>query len=51
MEAWNPKQPFINGCFNWMIPNLKKKKLVSFTKHPSILKNGIHFGVNPGAFL
>ena len=18
----NPKQPFINGCFNWMIPNL-----------------------------
>ncbi len=19
--AWNPKQPFINGCFNWMIPN------------------------------
>ena len=19
---WNPKQPFINGCFNWMIPNL-----------------------------
>ena len=21
-ETWNPKQPFINGCFNWMIPNL-----------------------------
>jgi len=20
--AWNPKQPFLNGCFNWMIPNL-----------------------------
>ncbi len=20
--TWNPKQPFINGCFNWMIPNL-----------------------------
>ena len=23
--AWNPKQPFINGCFNWMIPNLYVK--------------------------
>ena len=22
IDAWNPKQPFINGCFNWMIPNL-----------------------------
>ena len=22
VAAWNPKQPFINGCFNWMIPNL-----------------------------
>ena len=21
MCTWNPKQPFINGCFNWMIPN------------------------------
>ena len=21
-HTWNPKQPFINGCFNWMIPNL-----------------------------
>ena len=20
--TWNPKQPFINGCFNWMISNL-----------------------------
>ena len=20
--AWNPQQPFINCCFNWMIPNL-----------------------------
>ena len=20
--TWNPKQPFINGCFNGMIPNL-----------------------------
>ena len=22
LTAWNPKQPLINGCFNWMIPNL-----------------------------
>ena len=22
LPTWNPKQPFINGCFNWMIPNL-----------------------------
>ena len=22
IHAWNLKQPFINGCFNWMIPNL-----------------------------
>ena len=22
VSTWNPKQPFINGCFNWMIPNL-----------------------------
>ena len=21
-HSWNPKQPFINDCFNWMIPNL-----------------------------
>ena len=21
MDSWNPKQPFINGCFSWMIPN------------------------------
>ena len=21
-STWNPKQPFINGFFNWMIPNL-----------------------------
>ena len=20
--AWNPKQPCINGCFTWMVPNL-----------------------------
>ena len=20
-NAWNPKEAFINGCFNWMIPN------------------------------
>ena len=22
IPTWNPKPPFINGCFNWMIPNL-----------------------------
>ena len=22
INTWNPKQPFRNGCFNWMIPNL-----------------------------
>ena len=22
LTTWNPKHPFINGCFNWMIPNL-----------------------------
>ena len=21
-DVLNPKQPFIHGCFNWMIPNL-----------------------------
>ena len=30
---WNPKQPFINGCFNWMIPNLYIGN-GCFTKHP-----------------
>ena len=30
--AWNPKQPFINGCFNWMIPNLYIGN-GCFTKH------------------
>ena len=24
--TWNPKQPFINGCFNWMISNLLHRK-------------------------
>ena len=31
-RAWNPKQPFINGCFNWMIPNLYIGN-GCFTKH------------------
>ena len=31
--TWNPKQPFINGCFNWMIPNLYIGN-GCFTKHP-----------------
>ena len=35
MESWNPKQPFINGCFNWMIPNHCIKD-GCFTKHPFI---------------
>ena len=35
ITAWNPKQPFINGCFNWMIPNLYLGN-GCFTKHPSI---------------
>ena len=31
--TWNLKHLFINGCFNWMIPNLY---IVNggFTKHP-----------------
>ena len=33
--AWNPKQPFTNGCFNWMIPNLYIEN-GCFTKHPFI---------------
>ena len=33
--SWNPKQPFINGCFNWMIPNLYIGN-GCFTKHPFI---------------
>ena len=30
-----PKQPFRNGCFNWMIPNLYVEN-GCFTKHPFI---------------
>ena len=37
IPTWNPKQPFINGCFNWMIPNLYLGN-GCFTKHP--LRNG-----------
>ena len=33
--TWYPKQPFINGCFNWMIPNLYVEN-GCFTKHPFI---------------
>ena len=32
LVSWNPKQPFINGCFNWMIPNLYIGN-GCFTKH------------------
>jgi len=28
------KHPFINGCFNWMIPNLYIRKWLEITKHP-----------------
>ena len=35
IHTWNPKQPFINGCFNWMIPNLYIES-GCFTKHPFI---------------
>ena len=35
IPTWNPKQPFINGCFNWMIPNLYIEN-GCFTKHPFI---------------
>ena len=31
-KPWNPKQPLINGCFNWMIPNLYIGN-GGFTKH------------------
>ena len=31
--SWNSKQPFINGCFNWMISNLYIGN-GCFTKHP-----------------
>ena len=37
IHAWNLKHLFINGCFDWMIPNHYIKKCC-FTKHP--LKNG-----------
>ncbi len=33
LPTWNPKQPFINGCFNWMIPNHYMKN-GCLTKHP-----------------
>ena len=33
--TWNPKQPDVYGCFNWMIPNLYLGN-GCFTKHPSI---------------
>ena len=37
MSTWNPKHPFISGCFNWMIPILYIGN-GCFTKHP--IKNG-----------
>ena len=35
--SWNPKHPFINGCFNWMIPNLYIEN-GCFMKHPLLLQ-------------
>ena len=35
MSTWNPKPPFINGCFNWRIPNLYIGN-GCFIKHPFI---------------
>ena len=35
VNTWNPKHPFINGCFNWMIPNLYIGN-GCFTKHPCL---------------
>ena len=32
-STWNLKHLFINGCFNWMIPNLYIGN-GCFTKHP-----------------
>ena len=32
IPSWNLKHPFINGCFNWMIPNLYIGNCC-FTKH------------------
>ena len=32
IPTWNPKQPFINGCFPWMIANLYIGN-GCFTKH------------------
>ena len=32
-SAWNLKQPFFSGCFNWMIPSLYLGN-GCFTKHP-----------------
>ena len=34
-QAWNPKQPFINGCLSWMIP-ISYIENGCFTKHPFI---------------
>ena len=36
VHAWNPKKTFINGCFNWMIPNLYIGNIFYF--HPYLGK-------------
>ena len=44
IHAWNPKQRFINGCFNWMIPNLYIGNCC-FTKHPFLIYSCLGFQV------
>ena len=49
--TWNPKQPFINGCFNWMIPNLYVEN-DCFTKHPFVNGClGFQAWINQGKFI
>ena len=46
--TWNPKQPFINGCFNWMSPNLYIEN-GCFTKQPFI--NGCFNWMIPNLYI
>ena len=47
MHAWNLSQPFTNGSFSWMTPNLDSKRCLELTKHPSIKKT-VEFRVPGG---
>ena len=42
MGSWNPKQPFISGCFDWIIPNLYLGKL--FTVGVKVLDALVFWG-------